>query len=31
VPDMPAPALWSWVGALTPAVMVRFVPDLAVR
>ena len=31
VPDVPAPALWSWVGALNPAVIGRFVPDLAVR
>jgi hypothetical protein len=31
VPDVPAPALWSWVGALTPAVMGRFVVDAAVR
>ena len=31
VPDVPAPALWSWVDALNPAVIGRFVPDLAVR
>ena len=31
VPDVPAPALWSWVGALTPAVMDLFVLDAAAR
>ena len=30
-PDVPAPALRSWVGALTPAVKGRFVLDAAVR
>ena len=31
VPDVPAPALWSWVDASNPAVIGRFVLDLAVR